>query len=90
MPGYGEDRGHFYARQVFDSTSKITPTVHQAISEGALLRPKFLPPWEVTLSIYHQLKTLADRRISKQKGTHVLIKTDLSHMRVRHETYAIG
>ncbi len=81
--------GHRYPLQEFDSTSTITSTTYLAIVEGVLLRLEISPPKEVTRGTYHRLKALVDRRISRKRETHVLIRTDLSHVKVWHIAHTI-
>ncbi len=47
-----------------DSSSTIAQTTHQAIVEGALLRPKFAPLDRVTHDVNHRLKGI-DRQKSE-------------------------
>ncbi len=49
-----------------------------------MLRSKFLFSKEVTRGVYHRLRTSADRRMSRQRGTYIFIKIDLNHMRELH------
>ncbi len=55
-----------------------------------LLRSKFLPHKEATRGVYHRLRVSVDRRVSQQRGTQFLTKTNLIHVRVRHVACTIG
>ncbi len=84
MPGYGDDRGHYYARQVFDSISSITRTAHQAIAERALLRSKFSPPKEVARGVDHRLRASADRRVTNPAFQYLSVGTENNNVRSAH------
>ncbi len=90
LPGYGDDRGHWYTRQDWIQTSTITQTTHQAIAEGPLMRPEFLPLKGATCGVNYRLKDIDWRESESTEEDPHPVPDHRSSGIMPQETYAIG